>query len=101
MLRERRIAEALRITEKERTRRDVENAKLKARIEKLEKNNTKENAELRDHITKVEQRQMLNDTSSNNSSSNFNSVANQISKANLHHESTTNTTMAPLNFRSK
>ncbi|CAG8650816.1 6935_t:CDS:2 [Racocetra persica] len=38
---------------------------------------------------KVEQRQMQNDqkriNSSNNSSSNFNSVADQVSKANMHH----------------
>src|SRR2546429_8650186 len=42
-------------------------------------------AELRDRITKVEQRHMLNDTSSNNSSPNFNSVADQLSMA-THHE---------------
>ena len=87
-----RIAELLRQAVEESKRRDVENAELKARIEELEKNKTvttkleSENAEFRDRITKVEQRQMLNDTSSNNSSSNFNSVADQISKANSHHE---------------
>jgi DNA repair exonuclease SbcCD ATPase subunit len=87
-----RIAELLRQAVEESKRRDVENAKLRARIEELEKNKkvtTKlesENAEFRDRITKVEQRQMLNGTSSNNSSSNFNSVAGQISKANSHHE---------------
>ena len=53
----RRIAEALRMTEEERTRRDAENAKLKARIEELE-------FEFRDRITKVEQKQTLNDNSS-------------------------------------
>ena len=37
-----------------------------------------ENAEFRDRITKVEQRQVLNDNSSNISSSNFNSVADQF-----------------------
>jgi hypothetical protein len=64
-------------------RRDVENAELKARIEELEKNKSvttklkSENAEFRDRITKVEQRQLHNDNSSNNSSSNFNSVADR------------------------
>ncbi|CAG8720948.1 4167_t:CDS:2, partial [Cetraspora pellucida] len=67
----RRIAEALKMTEKERTRRGVENAKLKARIEELE-------SEFRDRITKVEQKQTLNDNSSNNNSSNFNLVADQV-----------------------
>jgi hypothetical protein len=66
----------------------VEIGKLNARIVELEKNKTvtakleSENAEFRDRITKVEQRQMLNDpkgnNSSNNSSSNFNSVADQL-----------------------
>ncbi|CAG8462440.1 5155_t:CDS:2, partial [Paraglomus occultum] len=41
-----RIAEALRMTEEERTRRDAENAKLKVRIKELE-------FEFRDRITKV------------------------------------------------
>jgi hypothetical protein len=71
-------------------RRDVENAELRARIEELEKNKTvttkleSENAEFRDRITKVEQRQMQNDNvtketnSSNNSSSNFNSLADEF-----------------------
>ena len=45
---------------------DAENAKLKARIEELEKNNTKENAELRDRVTKVEQNQLQNDSKGNN-----------------------------------
>src|SRR4051794_14537517 len=54
-------------------RRDVENAKLRAGIEELKS----ENAGLRDHVTKVEQRQMLNDNTPNdntpnNNSSNFN-----------------------------
>src|SRR2546423_3873837 len=88
-----RIAELLRQAVKESKRRDAENAELKARIEELEKNKAdttklvSENAEFRDRITKVEQRQMLNDpkgnNSSNNSLSNFNSVADQ---ANSHHE---------------
>src|SRR5437763_13213525 len=87
-----RIAELLRQAVEESKRRDVENAELKARIEELEKNKTvttkleSENAEFRDRITKVEQRQVLNDNSSNISSSNFNSVADQVSKANSHHE---------------
>jgi hypothetical protein len=82
-----RIAELLRQAVEENKRRDVENAELKARIEELEKNKTvttkleSENAEFRDRITKVEQRQMLNDpkgnNSSNNNSSNFNSVTEQ------------------------
>ena len=58
----------------ENKRCDSENAELKARIEELEKNNTKENAELRDrlgvNVTKVT-------NSPNDSSSNFNSVAEQ------------------------
>ncbi|PKC55311.1 hypothetical protein RhiirA1_542569 [Rhizophagus irregularis] len=64
----RRIAETLRMTEEERTRRDAENAKLKARIKELE-------SEFRDRLTKVEQNQSLIDNSSNNTSSNFNLVA--------------------------
>src|SRR4051812_35048765 len=84
-----RIAELLRQAVEESKRRDVENAELKARIEELEKNKTvttklkSENAEFRDRITKVKQRQVLNDNSSNISSSNFNSVADQVSKANI------------------
>ncbi|GBB85757.1 hypothetical protein RclHR1_01220053 [Rhizophagus clarus] len=87
----RRIAETLRITEEERTRRDAENVKLRATIEELRKNNTKESAELRDRITKVEQKQTLNDNvtkvtnSSNNSSSNFNLLADQVPTV-MHHE---------------
>ncbi|RGB33914.1 hypothetical protein C1646_761147 [Rhizophagus diaphanus] len=67
-----RIAELLRQSVEESKRRDVGNAELRARIEELEKNKTvttkleSENAEFRDRITKVEQRQMLNDTSSDN-----------------------------------
>ncbi|RGB22688.1 hypothetical protein C1646_775690 [Rhizophagus diaphanus] len=70
----RRIAEILRMTEKERTRCVAKNAKLKTRIEKLE-------SEFRDRITKVEQKQTLNElrgishNSSNNNLSNFNLVA--------------------------
>ena len=67
----RRISEALRSTEETSKWRDAENAKLKARIEELES----ENVEFRDRLTKVEQNQSLIDNSSNNTSSNFNSVA--------------------------
>jgi septal ring factor EnvC (AmiA/AmiB activator) len=66
------IAETLRMTEEERTRRDAENVKLRATIEELRKNNTKENAELRDRVTKVEQRQMLNDNTPNDNTPNDN-----------------------------
>src|SRR6266496_2261345 len=72
----RRNAEVLRANGEYNERRDAENAKLKARIEELE-------SEFRDRITKVEQKQTLNDNSSNFSSSNFNLVADQ---ANSHHE---------------
>src|SRR3954449_3413924 len=86
-----RIAELLRQAVEESKRRDVENAELKARIEELEKNKTvttkleSENAKFRDRITKVEQRQVLNNNSSNISSSNFNSVADQLPMI-THHE---------------
>ncbi|RGB24008.1 hypothetical protein C1646_821832 [Rhizophagus diaphanus] len=77
-----RIAELLKQGVEENKRRDAENAELKARIEELEKNKAdttklvSENAEFRDRITK-------GNNSSNNSLSNFNSVADQ---ANSHHE---------------
>ncbi|RGB39468.1 hypothetical protein C1646_754416 [Rhizophagus diaphanus] len=80
-----RIAELLRQAVEESKRRDhVENAELKARIKELEKNKTvttkfeSENAEFRDRITKVEQNQSLIDNFSNNTSSNFNSDADQV-----------------------
>ncbi|CAB5394842.1 unnamed protein product [Rhizophagus irregularis] len=88
-----RIAELLRQAVEESKRRDVKNAKLRARIKELEKNKTvttkleSENAEFRDRITKVEQRQMQNDNvtkvtnssnNSNNSSSNFNSMDKEM-----------------------
>src|ERR1041384_7343133 len=79
----RRNAEALRSNAEYNERRDAENTKLRARIEELES----ENVEFRDRLTKVEQRQMLNDpkgnNSSSNSSSNFNLVADQVP---WHHE---------------
>jgi hypothetical protein len=74
----RRNAETLRVNDEYNKRRDAENAKLKARIEELE-------FEFRDRITKVEQKQTLNDNSSNNNLSNFNSVADQESTV-MHHE---------------
>ncbi len=61
--------------------------KLNAEIVELKKDKTaitkleSEHAEFRDRVTKVEQRQMHDDNSSN-----FNSVADQVSKANSHHE---------------
>src|SRR3954453_1019615 len=74
----RRNAEALRANAEYNEMRDAENAKLKARIEELE-------SEFRDRITKVEQKQTLNDNSSNIRSSNFNSVADQAPTV-IHHE---------------
>ena len=74
----RRNAEVLRANGKYNEMRDVEKAKLKARIKELE-------SEFRDRITKVEQRQVLNDNSSNICSSNFNSVADQLPMV-THHE---------------
>ncbi|GET59283.1 hypothetical protein GLOIN_2v1775728 [Rhizophagus irregularis DAOM 181602=DAOM 197198] len=56
-----RIAELLKQGVEENKRRDAENTKLKARIEELESEN-----EFRDRITKVEQRQMLNNPKENN-----------------------------------
>ncbi|RIA90410.1 hypothetical protein C1645_737877 [Glomus cerebriforme] len=81
-----RNAETLRTNGKYNERRDAENIKLKAIIEELKS----ENVELRDHVTKVEQRQVLNkprgashnssnDNTPSNNSSNFNSGA-------VHHE---------------
>ncbi|PKY31845.1 hypothetical protein RhiirB3_490197 [Rhizophagus irregularis] len=86
-----RIAELLRQAVEESKRRDVENAELKARIEELKKNKTvttkleSENAEFRDRITKVEQNQSLIDNFSNNTSSNFNSDADQVPMV-MHYE---------------
>ncbi|RGB31315.1 hypothetical protein C1646_764251 [Rhizophagus diaphanus] len=76
-----RITKLLKQGVEENKRHDAENAKLKARIIKLEKNKTvttklkSENAEFRDRITKVEQIQI------NNSSSNFNFVAEDCRKS--------------------
>src|SRR2546429_6307733 len=80
----RRNAEVLRANGKYNEMRDAEKAKLKARIEELE-------SEFRDRITKVEQKQTLNElrgtshNSSNNNSSNFNLVADQVLTV-THHE---------------
>ncbi|POG75340.1 hypothetical protein GLOIN_2v1770198 [Rhizophagus irregularis DAOM 181602=DAOM 197198] len=69
--------EFLRANKEYNERRDAENAKLKARIEEME-------SEFEDRITKVEQKQTLqsaltaNYNSSNNSSSNFNLVVDQV-----------------------
>jgi hypothetical protein len=76
----RRNIEFLRANKEYNERRDAENAKLRATIEELKS----ENIEVRDRLTKVEQRQVLNDNSSNDNtpkvnSSNFNSGA-------VHHE---------------
>ncbi|PKC08903.1 hypothetical protein RhiirA5_499651 [Rhizophagus irregularis] len=67
-------------------RRDAENAKLKARIEELE-------SEFRDRIMKVEQKQTLNDYSSNLSSSNFNLVADQVPMVTHHEKSSVDTSL--------
>src|SRR5437016_3199656 len=83
--------EFLRANEEYNERRDAENAKLRAGIEELKS----ENAGLRDRVTKVEQKQMLddntpndntpNDNTPNNNSSNFNSGADQLPML-THHE---------------
>ena len=80
-------AETLRANGEYNEMRDAENVKLKVTIKELKS----ENIELRDHITKVEQNQSLQnaltaiDNSSNNTSSNFNSVADQLPMI-THHE---------------
>jgi hypothetical protein len=60
---------------------DAENTKLKARIKELKP----ENFEFRDKFMKVKQNQSLINNSSNNTSFNFNLVANQTSIV-IHHE---------------
>ncbi|RIA89406.1 hypothetical protein C1645_824862 [Glomus cerebriforme] len=65
----RRNIEFLRANKEYNERCDAENAKLRTRIKEME-------SEFRDRITKVEQKQTLNNNSFNNNSSNFNLVAN-------------------------
>src|SRR6266542_5703969 len=74
----RRNAEFLRANKEYNERRDAENAKLRARIEELKS----ENAGLRDHVTKVEQRQMLNDNTPNDNTPNDNTPNNNSSNFN-------------------
>src|SRR3989440_12026941 len=62
----RRNAETLRSNAEYNERRDAENTKLKARIEELE-------SEFRDRLTKVEQKQTLNDNTPNDNTPNKNS----------------------------
>ena len=85
-----RNAKVLRANGKYNEMRDAEKAKLKARIKELE-------SEFRDRIMKVKQKQTLQNTlianelrdashnSSNNSSPNFNSIADQVPMV-THHE---------------
>src|SRR2546421_4284871 len=76
----RRNAEFLRANKEYNERRDAEIAKLRA-----------ENVEFRDRLTKVEQNQLQNElrgashNSSNNNSSSFNLVADQVPTV-MHHE---------------
>ncbi|GES82117.1 hypothetical protein GLOIN_2v1871901 [Rhizophagus clarus] len=63
--------EVLRANKEYNERRNAENAKLKTTIEELKS----KNAEFRDKLAKVKQKQMLNDNTSNNNSSNFNLIA--------------------------
>ena len=69
-----RIVEALRSTEETSKQRNAEKAKLKVRIEELEF----KNIEFRDRLTKVKQNQSLINNSSNNTSSNFNLIAESM-----------------------
>src|SRR2546423_15608662 len=62
----RRNAETLRSNAEYNERRDAENAKLRTRIEKME-------SEFGDRITKVEQKQTLNDNTPNDNTPNKNS----------------------------
>ncbi|GET03405.1 hypothetical protein GLOIN_2v1598257 [Rhizophagus clarus] len=78
--------EVLRANGEHNERRDAKNAKLKARIKELE-------SEFRDRITKVEQKQTLNDNSSNLSSSNFNLVADQVPMVTHHEKSSVDTSL--------
>ncbi|RIA93865.1 hypothetical protein C1645_735220 [Glomus cerebriforme] len=85
--------EFLKVNKEYNKRHDAENAKLRTKIKKLKSENT----EFRDHVTKVEQRQVLNkprgtshnfsndnipnDNNPNNNSSNFNSGAVHYKKS--------------------
>jgi len=92
----RRNAETLKSNAEYNERRDAENTKLRAKIEELES----ENVEFRDRLTKVEQKQTLqsaltaNDNSSNDSSSNFNLVADQVSMVTHHKKPLVDTSLS-------
>src|SRR6266496_5552805 len=79
----RRNAETLRSNAEYNERRDAENAKLKARIEEME-------SEFGDRITKVEQKQTLNDNTPNDNTPNKNSsnfaLAPSANLGVVHHE---------------
>src|SRR5438046_3163976 len=78
----RRNIEFLRANKEYNKRRDAENAKLRARIEEMK-------SEFGDRITKVEQKQTLNDNSSNGNTPNDNTPNNNSSNFNsgaVHHE---------------
>ncbi|GES73755.1 hypothetical protein GLOIN_2v1761214 [Rhizophagus clarus] len=93
------IAKILQITEEERTRCYTKNAKLRATIKKLRKNNTKENIEFRNRLMKVEEKQILNElkgashNSSNLSLSNLNLVADQVSTVTQHEKPLVDTSL--------
>src|SRR2546423_4498819 len=79
----RKNAETLRSNAEYNERRDAENTKLKARIEELE-------SEFRDRLTKVKQKQTLNDNTPNDNTSNKNSsnfaLAPSANLGVVHHE---------------
>src|ERR1044072_2697548 len=82
----RRNAETLRSNAEYNERRDAENIKLRARIGELES----ENVEFRDRLTKVEQKQTLNDNTPNDNTPNKNSsnfaLAPSANSGVAHHE---------------